>query len=299
MAANRSTYMRGLWRPHEINMYGRVHHRAAVLKKRGKSSAACTDRRPRVHKRVEGSAAGGQSAAIKLDCEALPAKWLSLCTESKVSQKKGEAVSAVLSLPRLSPRKALFLSQSTGPASKHARERLVALFDKQLRQMSETACRRVSLHGQERDDVLGEAYEQILNPKIARFAPKRGKPRQYFLGLVKNGARKVIAQVRGRRGEGSPKLRQGDVWLSQPCDQAGPQGRQDSLAEPAADVERRDAADFVLKQASPRIRQALKLLFWDDWSLQRAAAHLGTNRFALTREIRSLFLRVQGPLGGV
>src|SRR5262249_40993473 len=106
---------------------------------------------------------------------------------------------AAPSLPHLSPSQILRLSQAPGPNSKAARGRMVDLFGKDLEKLATRTCRRYYLAPQERGDVLSETYQLILNPEITRFVPNRGKPDDYFDGLVKNAARKIMTQLGRRR----------------------------------------------------------------------------------------------------
>lgn len=59
----------------------------------------------------------------------------------------------------------------------------------------------------------------------------------------------------------------------------------------------RDTLQFILAQATPRVRKALKLCYWEEWPLQSISAHLGVSRFTLAREIRAFFDKINSQLG--
>lgn len=79
-------------------------------------------------------------------------------------------------------------SQSAGPAAVAARAAFVEHFGKLLKKITAQTCRRYHLNGQERDEVLAEAYKLLFSPDIVRFAAHRGTPAQYFRGIVQNAA---------------------------------------------------------------------------------------------------------------
>lgn len=190
------------------------------------------------------------------------------------------------------PSQLLCISQSASSNAQAAQDALVDQFGKLLKKIVTRACRSYHLHAQERDDVLAEAYQQILNPGIARFAARRGKPQQYFRGIVLNAARKVLTQRDARRRKGTAS---GEAPA--PCGDRAEEfagyGRYRSssprLPSPAEDAERRDLVVFILDAAPPRVRRALELCYWDQWPLLSIAAHLGVSRFALAREIQAFF----------
>jgi RNA polymerase sigma factor (sigma-70 family) len=189
------------------------------------------------------------------------------------------------------PSQLLRVSQSAGPNSRVAQDALVDQFGKLLKKIVNRACRNYHLHDQEREEVLAETYQQILNPDIARFAPHRGKPQHYFRGIVQNAARKVLTQRDARRRKGVPPEGPGAV-VAESSEDAGGGGRYRSiraLPSPAEDAECRDLVRFILEAASPRVRRALQLCYWDQWPLLSIAAHLGVSRFALAREIQAFF----------
>ena len=199
------------------------------------------------------------------------------------------------------PRQLLRLSQSGGRYTHAARDCVVALFRHKLRELAIRTCRRYYLHAQESDDVLAETFLQIFNPEIVRFAASRGEPQNYFRGLVQNAARKIMAQLGARRRKRSPS--EATAADSQQGGSAqGPgsvmYGRRahPALPSPVRSAEVRDTVKFVLDQASPRVRRALELCYWEDWSVQRIAEELGMSRFALAREIRRFFKKIKTDL---
>ena len=178
---------------------------------------------------------------------------------------------------RFSPAQLLVQAQSTDALARAAQEQLIAVFDDDLRKSAGHTCRRYFLHSQERDEVLAETYQQIVNPAIARFAPHRGKPEHYLRGLVQNSARKVNTQVR--------PIRRFGLCDSMECAANTRCSRQ----SPDAAAEARDTVAFILKSASPRMRRVLRLLFWKSWPVQRVAIQMGMNRFALVRQLNAFF----------
>ncbi|MBI1916466.1 MAG: sigma-70 family RNA polymerase sigma factor [Planctomycetes bacterium] len=205
-------------------------------------------------------------------------------------------------LPHVTPKQLLCTSQSGGPNAKAAQDRVVDVFGDKLKELTARTCRRYYLQDQEQEDVLAETYQQLFNPEIARFAVRRGKPEHYFKGLVQNAARKIMAQLGARRRQGASPGGQSE------------QGQQDVVAEgdntfvkryrtppappsPAEDAEIRDTVKYILEQAPPRVLRTLELSYWEDWSLQRIAAHLGVSRFALAREVRGFFKKMNSQFG--
>lgn len=206
-------------------------------------------------------------------------------------------------LPRLTPSQLLRASQSTGPDSIAARQLLVERFGSPLKKLTAQTCRRYHLGDQERDEVLAETYQQLLNPDIARFKPRRGKPQHYFRGLVQNAARKVLTQAgaRSRRHSGTGEAGCPDGEMRTPGGDAVLVSRHLGTAvsaSPGAEVEVRDLVAYVLQQAPPHLRRALELCYWDDWPVKSIATQLGMSRFALAREIDRFFARVRAELGG-
>ena len=178
--------------------------------------------------------------------------------------------------------------------SRVAQDALVDLFGKLLKKIVTRTCRSYHLHDQEREEVLAETYQQLLNPEIARFAPHRGKPQHYFQRLVQNAARKVLTQRDARRRKGVPPNDSGAA-VGEGSEEfvGGGQYRSiRSLPSPAEDAECRDLVRFILEAASPRVRRALQLCYWDQWPLLSIAAHLGVSRFALAREIQAFFQEI-------
>jgi RNA polymerase sigma factor (sigma-70 family) len=203
------------------------------------------------------------------------------------------------SLPDLSPSQILRLSQAPGTDNKTARASLVDLFGKDLERLATRTCRRCCLPPQERSDVVSETYQLVLNPEITRFAPSRGKPVDYLDGLVKNAARKIMTQLGRRRKAQAPDR---EMALVAPPADAGVEGgkRYRTSApplSPADDAEVHDTVNFILEQASPRVREALQLCYWEGWSLQSIAAQLGVSRFVLAREIRAFYEKMHVQLG--
>jgi RNA polymerase sigma factor (sigma-70 family) len=186
------------------------------------------------------------------------------------------------------PSQLLRVSQSASPKSQAAQDALVDQFGKLLKKIVTRACRSYHLQDQEREDVLAETYQQILNPNIARFAAHRGKPQQYFRGIVLNAARKVLTQRNARRRKGTTS---GETAPAADEFVGGGRYRTSSapLPSPAEEAERHDLARFILEAAPPRVRRALELCYWDQWPLLSIAAHLGVSRFALAREIQAFF----------
>lgn len=209
-------------------------------------------------------------------------------------------MSASITVSRLTPSQLLRASQSTGPAAADAREVFVERFGKLLKKITAQTCRRYHLGDQERDEVLAEAYQQLFNPEIVRFAPRRGKPDHYFKGIVQNAARKTMTQVgvRSRRGQ-PPHFETGP---SHPIEMGGDgavSGRIRTVGEsvsPGAEAELRDIVDYVMKKAPPQLRRALELCYWEDWSVQSIATHLGVNRHALARDLRAFLGRMHREL---
>src|SRR5262245_3944185 len=147
-----------------------------------------------------------------------------------------------------------------------------------LNRLTAKVCQRYFLKNQDREEVLAETYQQLVNPEIARFRPSRGKPEKYFKGLVQNAARKVMTQRDARRRKGDEGDREaGDAGqaLGRAATSSAPLG-------PAEEAEQHDTVKYVLEQAPPRVRRALELCYWENWSVQSIAAHLGVSRFALT-----------------
>jgi DNA-directed RNA polymerase specialized sigma24 family protein len=66
---------------------------------------------------------------------------------------------------------------------------------------------------------------------------------------------------------------------------------------PAEEAEQHDTVKYILEQAPPRVRRALRLSYWDQWPIQGIAAHLGVSRFALAREIRAFSDTMNKRLG--
>jgi RNA polymerase sigma factor (sigma-70 family) len=198
------------------------------------------------------------------------------------------------------PSQLLRLSQSAGPNAQAAQDALVDQFGRLLKKIVTRACRSYHLRDQERDDVLSETYQQILNPDIARFATRRGKPQQYFRGIVLNAARKVLTQRDARRRKGTTPG-EGPAVAGDQAEEFAGGGRYRSSSpsppSPAEDTERRDLAIFILEAAPLRVRRALELCYWDQWPLLSIAAHLGVSRFALAREIQAFFHEMIAKFG--
>lgn len=180
-----------------------------------------------------------------------------------------------------------------------ARGHLVDLFGKDLERLATRTCRRYDLPTQERGDVLSETYQLILNPKIVRFAPRRGKPDHYFEGLVKNAARKIMAQL-GRRRKVEPLAPEAALVAPPAADgeEGGKRYRTSAPSvSPADSAELHDTVNFILEQATPRVRRAIELCYWEGWPLLGIASHLGVSRFVLAREIRAFFDKMNTQLG--
>jgi DNA-directed RNA polymerase specialized sigma24 family protein len=211
------------------------------------------------------------------------------------------AVPASALLSRVTASQLLRTSQSTGPESSAACELLVERFGRLLKKLTAQTCRRYHLSDQERDEVLAETYQQLLNPDIARYKPCRGKPQHYFRGLVQNAARKILTQVGARRRQHpgveepgcrvdeTPKHGGDGVLVSRHLDKA-------VTASPGVEAEVKDLAAHVLEQAPPHLRRALELCYWDDRPIKGIATQLGMSRFTLTRELDRFFARMGAEL---
>jgi RNA polymerase sigma factor (sigma-70 family) len=184
-----------------------------------------------------------------------------------------------------SPSQILCLSQSSGPNAKAAQDQIPHIFGDTLKKITARTCRRYSLQKQELEDVLAETFHQLFNPGIVRFSAHRGIPASYLKGLAQNAARKVLTQLgkRRRNDDGSSVKR-----YRSPS----------SIPSPAENTEVRDTVDFIMAQATPRIRRALELCYWEDWPLQSIAEDLGMSRFALRRELNAFFEAMKKRLGG-
>lgn len=210
---------------------------------------------------------------------------------------------AKTTLPILAQKQILRASQSGGPNSKDAQERVVEVFGGKLKKITSWTCRRYNLREQEQQDVLAETYQQLFNPEIARFAARRGRPEHYFTGLVRNAARKTMAQLGVRRRQTVATNCESEDEQKHVVTQRGntvvkryriPQRSR----SPAEDVEMRDTVAFILGQATPRVRRALELAYWEGWPLQSIAKQLRVSRFALARELCAFFLAIRPLLGG-
>jgi RNA polymerase sigma factor (sigma-70 family) len=182
----------------------------------------------------------------------------------------------------LTPSQLLFVSQSDDPNAKAARDAVVNTFGRELEKLTARVCRRYFLQHQEREDVLAETYQLLLNPDIARFLPNRGTPESYFRGLVQNAARKVMAQRDARRRKGAKNAHEaGEAanQLGKAVDQVAPRPVT-PLAPlgPAEKTEQHDTVKYVLDQASPRVRRALEHCYWGGWSIQSIACPSGQSR---------------------
>ena len=207
-------------------------------------------------------------------------------------------------LPTFTPEQLLRASQAAGPYAKGAQDRVVDVFGETLRKLAARTCRRYFLKPQERDDVLSETYQQLFNPKIVRFVPQRGQPERYFRGRVQNAARKIMAQLGVRRRKAVPLEAK-----STPGRQGGTEEAENSSLgrryitpapslSPVESAEMRDLVKFIMEQAPPRVRKALQLCYWDGWTSQAIAAHLGASRFTLAREIGAFFKKITSQLDG-
>lgn len=208
-----------------------------------------------------------------------------------------------VSPPPLTPAQLLSRAQTVGPNARAAQDRIVDVFGNKLSNLTASTCRRYFLKDQEREDVLAETYQQLLNPAITRFDAGRGKPEHYFKGRVQNAARKIMVQLGARRRKAV--LAEG----------VGTEDRQDETARPesgsagkhyltpppppspAQEAEMHDMVEFIMGQASPHVRKALQLCYWDEWPLLAIAAQLQVSRFALAREIRAFFKKIISQLG--
>lgn len=199
---------------------------------------------------------------------------------------------AYKNLLRLTPNQILRLSQTTTANSEAERSRMVDVFGELLERLARRTCRKYFIADQERDEVLAETYQQLFNPEIVRFLPRRGKPHHYFQGLVQNAARKIMAQLGSRRRK---KDQDGEERESvgEPVGVAVEREPQ----SPADEVEVQDTVRFIFAEAPYRIRQALQLIYWQDWSIHAAAAELGVSRFVLGREIQAFFNKMNAQLG--
>jgi DNA-directed RNA polymerase specialized sigma24 family protein len=116
------------------------------------------------------------------------------------------------------------------------------------------------------------------------------------VGLVQNAAHKVRTQQVAKRPDKETddlppaKLPRGRSVTSGCTD--GPH----SFEEGFAAFEQRDFVEFVLTQAPPLIRKALKLCYWEDLPLCQVAKRLGLSRFALSRRIEAFFRKMQSRL---
>src|SRR5439155_2632359 len=101
------------------------------------------------------------------------------------------------------------------------------------------------------------------------------KPENYFKGLVRNAAREIMSQIGARRRKGDTTGT--PTGAQQDGEGSGAKGYRapPPPASPAEDAEVHDTVKFILTQANPRARTALELCYWDDWSLQSIAEHLG------------------------
>jgi RNA polymerase sigma factor (sigma-70 family) len=198
----------------------------------------------------------------------------------------------------ISRKQLLRVSQSGAPDAWSARDRVAEVFGDKLKGLIDHTCRRYCLHHQEREDVLGETYQQIFNPAIVRFAACRGEPEHYFKGLVQNAARKIMAQlgVRRQRGILSGGRSQGGQHKGDAEDASvivSWYRMTTATLSPANEAELRDTVRHVLDHAPPRVRLALELCHWEGWSHQRIAQHIGISRFALAREIQRYFNKIK------
>jgi len=177
-------------------------------------------------------------------------------------------------------------AQSSLPTARDAGERLPQSSDRLLRKLAAQCCRARGIVGDE-EEVIAETYRQVFDPLVARFSPDRGGVPQYFKGLVQNATRKV-ARLRG--GSRSHKNRfcgmmvdsLGDA-LSLDAVPLSVRGR--THRSPATEVEQRDEARYILDQAPPDVREALRLQYWEQRPLQEAAKAVGLSRFALRRKL--------------
>lgn len=195
-------------------------------------------------------------------------------------------------LLRLTPNQILRLSQTDTANCDAERSRMVEVFRESLERLTRRTCRKYFIADQEREEVLAETYQQLFNPEIVRFSPKRGKPHRYFQGLVQNAARKVMAQLGSRRR----KKDEGSEVRERTGKPVGVALERESHS-PADEVEVQDTVRFILAEAPYRIRQALQLIYWQGWSIQAAAEEVGVSRFVLRREIQAFFNKMYAQLG--
>ena len=199
---------------------------------------------------------------------------------------------AYKNLLRLTPTQILRLSQTTTANSEAERTRMVDVFAQLLERLAHRTCRKYYIADQERDEVLAETYQQLFDPEIVRFVPRRGKPHHYFQGLVQNAARKIMARLGSRRRKNDE-----DGEERESVGKAVGIGSDREPRSPADEVEVQDTVRFILGEAPYRIQKALQLVYWQDWSVQAAAAELGVSRFVLGREIQAFFNKMNAQLG--
>jgi RNA polymerase sigma factor (sigma-70 family) len=155
-------------------------------------------------------------------------------------------------------------------------------------------CHKFHVPPQDWPDVVNEAYHQILSPKIVRFSPSLGKPSTYFLGIVKNAARKAQT-FNGNRCRNSNQDAEAADSIGRLRLKA--RGMMPRFAAADQSAEETDTVDYVMRAAPLHLQRAIRLRYWEGRSLEAVAGDLGVNRFALARELESFFRKMNARLG--
>ncbi|MHC4111809.1 MAG: sigma-70 RNA polymerase sigma factor region 4 domain-containing protein [Planctomycetota bacterium] len=180
--------------------------------------------------------------------------------------------------------------------------------------MRTLARRSLSTYGIENNhtmlqDVVAEAYYQILRPDIRRYDPERGTAAQYLSGIVRNAAKKTVNMF---RNNSENLVNTPEVCFAEDSDSVFiSDGREDSsdtkyrkcrctqqVEEPIAllihqeDIaELRSTFESIIGRATPEMRNVIQRRYFCDEPMSVIAQNMGIERTALTHRIHTLLNR--------
>ena len=136
-------------------------------------------------------------------------------------------------------------------------------------------CRRFGLPEQEdHEDTEQEAYRRLLDPRLARFNPRRGDGKKYVRGVILNA---IPGRRRRRAYDGG--------FISESESDEQPERPDPEWQRPFDYAEARADLSKLLRHADGLISRAVKLRCVDGLSQREAATSIGVSEFKLCRAL--------------
>jgi len=144
-------------------------------------------------------------------------------------------------------------------------------------------------------DVISEAYCQILRPDIQNYNPEKCSPVQYISGIVRNAAKKIVRMINNKVNhnechEDTKNSNDGSEYYEcfSCCEAEEPIAQ---LIHEENSIKLRTTLDNTLACATPDIREVIQRRYYNNEAMTKIALLKGVERTALTHQIRRFMNR--------